>query len=84
MGVPTIDLGIRTDILSNCTKKDGILMAIRSMAPKIIALDEIGKKRGYRSHRISRCKRSKGYSYSSRQGCGRCYKKVWTRYGKYV
>lgn len=44
MGVPTIDLGIRTDILSNCTKKDGILMAIRSMAPKIIALDEIGKK----------------------------------------
>ena len=44
MGVPTIDLGIRTDILSNCTKNDGILMAIRSMAPKIIALDEIGKK----------------------------------------
>lgn len=41
-GIPTIDLGMRTDVISNCSKAEGILMAIRSMAPKIIAVDEIG------------------------------------------
>ena len=41
-GVPTIDLGKRTDIISNCGKKEGVLMAIRSMGPKVIAIDEIG------------------------------------------
>lgn len=41
-GVPTIDLGIRTDVISNCSKAEGILMAIRAMAPQIIAVDEIG------------------------------------------
>lgn len=41
-GAPTIDLGIRTDVISNCSKAEGILMAIRAMSPKIIAVDEIG------------------------------------------
>lgn len=41
-GIPTIDLGMRTDVISNCTKSEGILMAIRAMAPTIIAVDEIG------------------------------------------
>lgn len=41
-GIPTIDLGMRTDVISNCSKADGILMAIRAMAPTIIAVDEIG------------------------------------------
>lgn len=36
------DLGIRTDIMSSCKKKDGIVMAVRAMAPQIIAVDEIG------------------------------------------
>lgn len=42
-GVPSIDLGYRTDVISNCSKDEGILMAIRSMAPEIIAVDEIGQ-----------------------------------------
>lgn len=41
-GVPMINLGLRTDIISDCTKYSGIVMAIRSMAPKVIAVDEIG------------------------------------------
>lgn len=41
-GIPTIDLGMRTDVISNCSKEDGILMAIRAMAPTLIAVDEIG------------------------------------------
>ena len=41
-GTPTIDLGVRTDVISNCSKAEGILMAIRAMSPKIIAVDEIG------------------------------------------
>lgn len=36
------DLGIRTDVMSSCKKKDGIVMAVRAMAPQIIAVDEIG------------------------------------------
>ena len=41
-GVPTNDLGIRTDILDGCPKKEGIFLLLRSMAPKVIAVDEIG------------------------------------------
>lgn len=39
------DVGIRTDILDGCLKSDGIIMAIRSLSPQIIAVDEIGSKR---------------------------------------
>lgn len=42
MGVPQNDLGIRTDILDCCPKSQGMLMLIRSMAPEVIAVDEIG------------------------------------------
>lgn len=41
-GVPQMDLGIRTDVLDNCLKKDGMLMAIRSLSPEVIICDEIG------------------------------------------
>ncbi len=36
------DLGIRTDVINEIPKSIGIRMAIRSMAPKVIAADEIG------------------------------------------
>lgn len=45
LGVPSIELGPRTDVITNCTKENGIMMAIRSLAPKIIAVDEIGNKK---------------------------------------
>lgn len=41
-GVAQNDLGIRTDILDGCPKAEGMLMLIRSMAPQVIAVDEVG------------------------------------------
>lgn len=41
-GVPQNDLGIRTDVLDCCPKSEGMMMLIRSMAPDIVAVDEIG------------------------------------------
>lgn len=41
-GMATNDIGIRTDVMTSFEKKDGIVMAIRAMAPDIIAVDEIG------------------------------------------
>lgn len=42
LGKSSLDLGIRTDILDNCPKAQGIMMAIRSMSPDVIICDEIG------------------------------------------
>lgn len=42
MGIPQNDLGIRTDILDCCPKAKGMMMLIRSMSPRIIAVDEVG------------------------------------------
>ena len=43
-GIPQNDVGIRTDIIENVSKNQGIHMLIRTMAPEIIACDEIGSK----------------------------------------
>lgn len=43
-GIPQNDIGIRTDVIENVSKQQGIQILIRSMAPEIIACDEIGKK----------------------------------------
>lgn len=42
-GVPQNDLGMRTDVLSGCPKALGMRLMIRSMAPQVIAVDELGK-----------------------------------------
>ena len=43
-GVPQNDVGIRTDVIENISKAKGMKMLIRSMAPEVIACDEIGSK----------------------------------------
>lgn len=42
-GVPSYDLGPRTDVLDGCPKAEGMRMLIRSMAPDVLITDEIGK-----------------------------------------
>lgn len=41
MGVPENQLGIRTDVLDACPKVYGMMLLVRSMAPEVIAVDEI-------------------------------------------
>lgn len=40
-GTPQLCVGRRTDVLTGCPKESGIEMALRSMAPEWIAVDEI-------------------------------------------
>lgn len=42
MGLAQNDLGLRTDVLDNCRKAEGMMMAVRAMSPAVIAADEIG------------------------------------------
>ena len=44
LGVIQNNLGMRTDILDRCPKADCMIMLIRSMAPQVVAVDEIGAK----------------------------------------
>lgn len=43
-GIPQNDLGSRTDVFDNCPKAAGLMMLIRTMAPRVVAADEIGGK----------------------------------------
>lgn len=45
MGRPQNDVGLRTDVLDCCPKDKGMLMLIRSMSPRVLAVDEIGDKK---------------------------------------
>lgn len=41
-GVPTLDVGPRTDVIAGMEKSRAIMMAVRACAPDILVLDEIG------------------------------------------
>jgi stage III sporulation protein AA len=41
MGIPTIDVGKRTDVISGCEKSIAMEMCLRSLAPEVVAVDEI-------------------------------------------
>ena len=59
-GIAQIDLGLRTDVISNIPKSLGIKMLIRSMAPQVIAVDEIGGKKDAENIFYAMCSGSKG------------------------
>ncbi len=64
-GVPQNDIGIRTDVIENISKSKGIKMLIRSMAPEVIACDEIGSKEDIEAIRRSCDSRSKRDIYDA-------------------
>lgn len=53
-GIPQNDLGIRTDVLDCCPKADGMMMLIKTMAPEVIAVDEIGSEEDFRAIEYAR------------------------------
>lgn len=56
MGAPQNDLGIRTDVLDTCPKVHGMMMLIRSMAPEVVAIDELGSMEDVQAmKRVSAC-----------------------------
>ncbi|MDD6811251.1 MAG: stage III sporulation protein AA [Lachnospiraceae bacterium] len=56
LGIPQNDIGIRTDIMDACPKQEGMMMLIRSMAPDILAVDELGNSGDIEAmHQVIRC-----------------------------
>lgn len=43
-GVPTLDVGVRTDVLDGCPKAEGMMMMIRAMSPEVLVTDELGRR----------------------------------------
>ncbi|MCD8023616.1 MAG: hypothetical protein LUF30_11815 [Lachnospiraceae bacterium] len=42
LGAPQNDLGMRTDVIDGCGKAEGMMMLLRAMTPRVIAVDELG------------------------------------------
>lgn len=59
-GVAQNDIGIMTDVINNIDKARGMKSLIRSMAPQIIACDEIGNKQDIEAINIAICAGIKG------------------------
>lgn len=53
LGIPQNDVGIRTDVLDGCPKAEGMMMLIRAMAPKVLAVDELGDENDMRALRMA-------------------------------
>lgn len=71
-GAPQNDIGIRTDVIENISKEKGMKMLIRSMAPEVIACDEIGSREDIRGNWRGNDCRSKGDFYHA-----------WKKHGRY-
>ena len=55
MGIPVIDVGKRTDVLSGCEKSVAMEMCLRTLGPEVVAVDEI-----YSEKDLEALKRLKG------------------------
>lgn len=56
MGMVQNEIGLRTDLLDGCPKTVGMMMLIRSMAPGVVAIDELGGEEDIRTMRkVSAC-----------------------------
>lgn len=82
-GLPSYDLGTRTDVLDGCPKEKGMIMLIRSMSPDLIATDEIGKQEDCNAIEAAVCAgisllttiHGNGYEDVVRSGIGELVKK---------
>lgn len=59
LGQPQNDVGIRTDVLDACPKVLGMMMLLRSMSPKVIAIDELGDEADLEAVRVAAVSGSK-------------------------
>ena len=59
-GVPQNDVGVLTDVISNVSKNIGMHILVRSMAPQVIACDEIGSKEDIEAVNYAICSGVKG------------------------
>ena len=59
-GVPQNDIGIRTDVIDNMPKPEAMRILVRSMAPDVIACDEIGSKEDVSAIDYAMCSGVKG------------------------
>lgn len=50
-GIPTLDIGRRTDVICGCSKAEGMEMCLRALAPKVVAVDEIYNKKDVKALR---------------------------------
>lgn len=54
-GRPQNDIGMRTDVLDACPKRQGMMLLLRSMSPKVIAIDELGDEEDMSALRMAAC-----------------------------
>ena len=59
-GIPQNDIGIRTDVIDNMPKPEAMRMLVRSMAPDVIACDEIGSIEDIKAIDYAMCSGVKG------------------------
>ena len=53
LGVAQNDVGIRTDVLDGCPKREGMMMLIRAMAPQVLEVDELGSEEDIQALRMA-------------------------------
>lgn len=54
-GIPSMALGMRTDVLDGCPKREGMELLLRSMSPQVLAVDELGSEDVSAVERALRC-----------------------------